>query len=526
MTKVTQVYPLKLPQTSQLRERIDCLRNLCLLASQKLLRTLWSEEWLEKLAKSKKKAYKVVDEAQVRLVLDDQAIYLPSRIRRGIAEIVGRILRSQADRRNCYADVLRVVQHTGVEGNLNELVRTVAVTLVKFYGKYYRWALIRQFLRTFRRYYYKLGMDLTFFQTMPYPTLIKPRIRNFAFPYAPDDGQAIKITRKHTIVEVEMKLPHCEIPKTRQDWGWSAFSLEIPPKIYHRVQREKNKLHLPTLRYITLKGGLQLPFLEFAWSHDQTDQKIVYPQRELAADLGLINLTTSVVCEAGSQISRPIFWSPSSILLQKIEQIYEHIAHLQRKLDKHPPTWIGQGRRAAELERLYRKLNRFREELLHLVSNQLIATALVWHCRIIVLEDLRSYEPPKHQRTLSRKLSNWLRGALYTLLDYKTKRCGLKLIRVNPWGTSSYCPRCGQKGTRIVEPRSKKVQSEGRFFSCPSCEFTADRDYIAAINIYRMHQAHRKKQYHLKRAKPVPYMATGIPLNRLSGTTAQVPLSG
>ncbi|MHA2496718.1 MAG: zinc ribbon domain-containing protein [Candidatus Hodarchaeales archaeon] len=68
--------------------------------------------------------------------------------------------------------------------------------------------------------------------------------------------------------------------------------------------------------------------------------------------------------------------------------------------------------------------------------------------------------------------------------------------------------------------------SEGRFFSCPSCEFTADRDYIAAINIYRMHQARQKKQYHLKRAKPVPYMATGIPLNRLSGDPAQVPLSG
>jgi transposase len=86
----------------------------------------------------------------------------------------------------------------------------------------------------------------------------------------------------------------------------------------------------------------------------------------MAIDLGVINLTTSVICEAGSQLSTPIFWSA----------LYHHIARLQRKLDRYPAHWHGQGKRQQELERLYRKLNRYREEILHLASNQLLETAL------------------------------------------------------------------------------------------------------------------------------------------------------
>ncbi|MFX1520307.1 MAG: zinc ribbon domain-containing protein, partial [Promethearchaeota archaeon] len=54
----------------------------------------------------------------------------------------------------------------------------------------------------------------------------------------------------------------------------------------------------------------------------------------------------------------------------------------------------------------------------------------------------------------------------------------------------------------------------GRFFQCSACSYLADRDYIAAINIYRVYQELRKKRFSLTQAKPVPYMATGIPLNR------------
>ena len=167
MPSVTQSYPLKLPQDPQLRQRIEWLLALNAHAGQQLLETLWTEDWLDLLHTSAKKAYKVIGEQQVQLTKNKQHLYLPSRIRRSIAEQVGRILRSQATRKNCYYDVLRVVQQIGVTGPLDQLVQLVGRTLAKLYGKYYRWALIRQLLRTFRRYYYRFGLDLTVFTQIP-----------------------------------------------------------------------------------------------------------------------------------------------------------------------------------------------------------------------------------------------------------------------------------------------------------------------------------------------------------------------
>ncbi|MHA2233622.1 MAG: hypothetical protein ACXAB4_14160, partial [Candidatus Hodarchaeales archaeon] len=156
MTRMTQAYPLKLPQTPELRSKLQCFQELSQQVSQELLEKLWSETWLDTLATSSLKAYKVIDEKRVLQTTLGQRIYLPSRIRRGIAEQVGRILRSQVKRRACYYDVLQVVQDTGVEGNLDNLVKIVAMMLIQFAGKFYKRALIRQHLRTLRRYYYRL----------------------------------------------------------------------------------------------------------------------------------------------------------------------------------------------------------------------------------------------------------------------------------------------------------------------------------------------------------------------------------
>ncbi|MFX1253093.1 MAG: zinc ribbon domain-containing protein [Promethearchaeota archaeon] len=100
------------------------------------------------------------------------------------------------------------------------------------------------------------------------------------------------------------------------------------------------------------------------------------------------------------------------------------------------------------------------------------------------------------------------------MVEYKGKRVGIQVKRVSPRGMSSYCPRCGTQGMKISEPPNKLANKQGRFFHCAHYQYTADRDYIAAVNIYRMYQQHRKKQYSLKQVKPVSYsLGTGIPPN-------------
>lgn len=453
-----------------------------------------------------------------------QPLYLPSRIRRCIAERVGRILASQAERKACYTDVLRLVEIVGVEGNLDTLVKRVALTLIEFGRKFYRRALIRQTLRTLRRYYYRLGIDLTLLTTIPYTHMIRPRIHSFIFPYAPDDGQVIQITWEKDEIAVRMKLPQTPRPVTRRGWEWHHCTIRIPPKILRRVNSPKSRIHLPTLRYLTLKGGLELPFLETAFSVPRKVKTSFRKTRVVATDLGVTNMLTSVVCEAGSQLSSPLFWSPDQRVLQKIDHMYHHVSRLQRKLDRYPANWQDQGKRTQEQARLYRKLNRYRELILHLASNSLMEIALQWQCSAVVLEDLRSYKPPKHKRKLSRKLANWLRGAFYEVVVYKARRMGITVKRVSARWTSSYCPRCGAKGQKITDPLRLRVTRTGRFFWCKMCGYHADRDYIGAVNIYRMYQEQHNKRYCLCSAKPVSYMGTGIPPNRPGGASAQVVL--
>jgi len=513
---------------------VDNLYKLGKHSSQRLLEQLWSEEWLDILDTAEnssnnknKKVYKVIGEKQVQIASPSgDSLYLPSRIRRCIAEQVGRILRSQVTRRKCYYDVLRLVQQTGIEGNLDTLVRTIAQTLVMLEGKYYRRALIRQALRKFRRYHYRLGLDLAVLTQIPYTQMVKPLIWSFVLPFAPDDGQAIQQSWDNDVISIRLKLPTTNYPLTRKDWLWQEFSIQIPAKIQTRILTPTSTIHPPTLRYLTLKSGLILPFLEYTWSFSSQPSLPLAEKRVMATDLGLINLTTSVICEAGSQISRPMFWSVNSSLLHKIEQHYHHIARIQKKLDHYPEVWIGQGKRAEECARLYRKLTRYRELILHLTSNQLLETALQWRCRTIVLEDLRSYDPPKHKRKLSRQLSNWLRGSLYEVLVYKAKRLGVRIKRVLARWTSSYCPRCGQKGVKIRDPCSQIVFKKGRFFFCPQCRYSADRDYIGSLNIYRMYQEQCQNRYRIQFAKPLSYMGIGIPCNCPPGASVQVFLNG
>ena len=71
---------------TQTRGPLQQFVHLVQLASRQLLKRVWTESWLDAVARSKKKAYKVINEAQVSLRLANQAVYFPSRIRSPVRE--------------------------------------------------------------------------------------------------------------------------------------------------------------------------------------------------------------------------------------------------------------------------------------------------------------------------------------------------------------------------------------------------------------------------------------------------------
>jgi len=85
-----------------------------------------------------------------------------------------------------------------------------------------------------------------------------------------------------------------------------------------------------------------------------------------------------------------------------------------------------------------------------------------------LIESLRKL--PKDHRVkmmmlLYRKLLYWI--------DWQAQKHGVKVIVVDPRGTSSECPRCGSK---MVEVGYRKMK-------CLVCGFEADRDVVAVLNI-------------------------------------------
>jgi len=60
-------------------------------------------------------------------------------------------------------------------------------------------------------------------------------------------------------------------------------------------------------------------------------------------------------------------------------------------------------------------------------------------------------------------------------VEYRATREGLAIVKLEPRGTSSTCPRCG----------AKLVDSGYRRKKCPRCGFEEDRDTIAILNLLK-----------------------------------------
>ena len=504
----TKSYQFKL----QTDKRLDWLQKITTRAAQKLLEELWSEEWIRKLGESGLKAYKVINETKVKLL----GIYLPSRVRRGAAEWVGRIIRGQYKRMKCFFDCLEIINWLESETNESKLLSVVMQHCRtkgkngKTYPKYKK-VMVKQTITMIKR---RLQKSIEFFKLFSYTDIVKPEIKKFAFPYGPDDERIIQYFSDGEAIHLRMKLPIYPDPRSNSDWDWFEQELVIPVKIKEKITLAVSEQPLkPTLRTNKLKGGIDYFFLQFPWEYSMTTKK-EEKGRTLAVDLGLKKIGTVVIFEDGIQISQPITIQLKGSEYSHIERLYNHIGNIQRQLSKEKKrkesNQRGVARKEEERSKLYAIRNRLGEELAHTTTNIFIKIAQKWQCTKILIEDLRSYKPPKGRRSWSRKLSYWLRGKITFLLEYKSKEKGITLQKICPWNTSSHCPRCTAKGLKVKGPNNLEENKCGRFFHCPECGFTADRDYIAALNIYRASFIDHQEIKSLKDTRPVPYMDSGI----------------
>ena len=481
-----------LPTPKEWAANLRLFHELVVKFTNKFLERVWDEEIIDEIHSDKtKQAYKFFEDKN--LVPDDEEWKeLPSRFRRGIIESAGRVLRSQKERKDCFYDVLPLfLKYYGDRGNEE---RRKKKAFKKIRGelianeKYYNYILLRQVVYQIANYYEKN-------RVLPekYVECVKPSLSG-TFPFDVDDGRigfgklpkgdkgklfqlCYRVKDKELKLHLRVKLPVKDGEKIR--WEWFEEDLDTHPKFKEMLA--SHKMGKPTLVRRRLKSGFfqyQLIFPFEVKGAKKTGKHI------LCIDLGERKVVSAVVMDYnGNQLSPPIFVRVLPSIKEKILRIRAEISNIQSKIRR---SCSKVSHLSAELKKKWNKMNNLFKQLTHELSNTIIRIAQAFNCNFIVFEDLKSYQPPKGRNLLSWLLSMWRRGDIITTTRYKALRRGLRVETVRAFKTSQICPHCNSKGEHVKAPDRLDEKGEAySIFHCPSCGYTADRDYVGALNVGR-----------------------------------------
>lgn len=132
-----------------------------------------------------------------------------------------------------------------------------------------------------------------------------------------------------------------------------------------------------------------------------------------------------------------------------------------------------------KLQKINLKIRNKKMDFLHKITNKLSEN------QTIAIEKLSIKSMTKMDKKLGKKKKNltkkilemsWFKFAV--LLEYKLKRNGGNLIKVNPAYTSQKCSKCGH-----INKNNRLTQSQ---FKCLSCGYEANADFNASVNIYNI----------------------------------------
>jgi len=196
--------------------------------------------------------------------------------------------------------------------------------------------------------------------------------------------------------------------------------------------------------------------------------KPVKPKTIMAIDLNFDNLTLAIFTLNDRLVRLKRFRT-------SLRKILIHRIWIERIQKRYPRSWRNvKGIRKA-IEKHGERIVGISWDYAHKIGD-LIADLAFKYNSIIILEDLEKLrENAKKGRRFNKKLTLWFYRRVQFCVEYEAKERGLRIIRLNPRGTSSTCPRCS----------SKLVGNGRRTLKCNTCNFIGDRDVVATINLYK-----------------------------------------
>ena len=164
-----------------------------------------------------------------------------------------------------------------------------------------------------------------------------------------------------------------------------------------------------------------------------------------------------------------------------IRSLYRHrnkvlseFSHAISRCKRHSKRWWKLTRR--KWKRITKIDNQIKDAL-HKQTTKFVKYCQVKGIGTIVLGDLTGIrETINYGKRANQKLHQWAFGKITSLITYKAKVLGIKVVEIDESYTSQTCPKCGNR-----------KRPNNRDYIC-KCGFKYHRDGVGAINILRKYQ--------------------------------------
>jgi putative transposase len=152
---------------------------------------------------------------------------------------------------------------------------------------------------------------------------------------------------------------------------------------------------------------------------------------------------------------------------QTYRKTQSHLARQQRKLARKEKGSNRSNRQKNKIARIHQRIGRIRENFHYNTAHKLVK-----NYDLIAVEDLNIKGLARTR--LSKSILDAAWGRFITILDAVAVKCGVRVAKVSPHGTSQNCSGCGAK-----VPKTLSI----RLHECHKCGLEMDRDENAARNI-------------------------------------------
>jgi len=258
-------------------------------------------------------------------------------------------------------------------------------------------------------------------------------------------------------------------------------SLWLVPKYSYRIKGE----------YVELIGGYKLKIIGYDKRYEEYENRearLVYRDGELYLFI-FKKIPKPKEIEPNDAIAidineKHIYFGNNKFVERIGTRIFDVLHHinliekLQKKysLSKYR-AWLNRNGILKRIKNWFRKIRNIIDDWVKQVSSKLVKFALQKKLAIIV-EDLKYIKNNIGElaKNVRKRLNFFTYKKLLFWIEWQAKKHGVKIIKVNPKGTSTKCPICG----------NKLIKKNNRIMKCKICNYEENRDVIAVLNLYKM----------------------------------------